>query len=195
MSARESVATRRPIVSVIGDARLDGRDDVAATATELGHALVDAGFRVVTGGLGGVMAAVCRGARRSSAWTDGDTIGVVPSYDASTANEWCDIVIPTGLQLARNVLVVATGSVVVALGGGSGTLSEIALAWQLGRPVVTLGEAGWAGRLGGEALDHRSTSAIRRASSVSEAIIACRELSGAAEGGRDIASGWREPKG
>ena len=78
MAPLETGGTRRRIVSVIGDARLDSRDDIAGMAVELGRALVDEGFRIVTGGLGGVMEAVARGARSSSAWTEGTTIGIVP---------------------------------------------------------------------------------------------------------------------
>ena len=71
-------------------------------------------------------------------------IGVLPGLIAADANPFVDVVVPTGMNYARNTILVAMADVVVAVGGGSGTLSEIALAWQHGKPIVTLdlGE-GW----------------------------------------------------
>lgn len=181
---------RLPVVSVIGDARLEDPDRVEE-ARCLGAGLLAAGFRIVTGGLGGLMEAVSYGARHCPHWSDGKIIGVVPSYRASDANPWCDIVIPSGMQLARNVLVVASADVVVAVGGGTGTLSEIALASQLGKPVVALGSHGWAGRLAGEVLDRRSTAPVRGCQSVGEVIAACVELLAGVRESGDIGSGFR----
>jgi uncharacterized protein (TIGR00725 family) len=87
------------------------------------------------------MAAAARGAKDAG----GVTIGIIPGYDDRAANPWIDHVICTGLGQARNALVAATGQAVIAVGGGWGTLSEIALARRLGRPVVLLG--GWAALL------------------------------------------------
>jgi uncharacterized protein (TIGR00725 family) len=89
---------------------------------------------VVCGGLGGVMAAACRGA----AEVGGLTVGILPGRDRTLANPWVGIAVPTGLGELRNGLVVLASDVVVAVGGGYGTLSEIALALKLGRPVVGL---------------------------------------------------------
>ena len=122
------------------------------------------------------MEAVARGARQHPAWVEGRIVALLPSYRRSEANAFCDIVIPTGLQLARNVLVVASADVVIAIDGGAGTLSEVALAWQLDRPVVTLGSSGWAGRLAGEKLDHRSDQRLEPATSVDSAMRLCRSL-------------------
>lgn len=168
-------AQLRPVVAVIGNARIThaGQEELAR---QLGQALMVAGFRLVTGGLGGVMAAVSEGARASPAWEDGRIIGVVPSYQHAEANAFCDVVIPTGAQVGRNLIVVATGHVVVAVGGGAGTLSEMALAWQLKRPVIALGSWGWSGRLSGEALDHRQEGVVHGAASVEHAVSLCGEL-------------------
>uniref|UniRef100_A0A7C1FT32 TIGR00725 family protein n=1 Tax=Thermomicrobium roseum TaxID=500 RepID=A0A7C1FT32_THERO len=103
-------------------------------AERLGELLARAGVTVVCGGRGGVMAAVCRGAKRGG----GATIGILPGTNPREANEWVDYPICTGLGEARNAVVVASGQVVIAIGGGLGTLSEIALALKLGRPVITL---------------------------------------------------------
>jgi uncharacterized protein (TIGR00725 family) len=81
------------------------------------------------------MAAAAAGARRAG----GLTVGLLPGYDRTTANPFIDVVLPTGLGHARNVLVVAAADAVIALPGEHGTASEIALALTLGRPVVALG--------------------------------------------------------
>jgi uncharacterized protein (TIGR00725 family) len=189
--------SRRPIISVIGDASLTDPARIDQMRS-LGAAIIDAGFRVVTGGRGGVMEAVSDGARHAQGWFDGAVIGIVPSYQASEANDWCDIVIPSGMQLGRNVLVVSTGAVVVCCGGGAGTLSEIALAWQLGRPIIALGDVGWSGQLSGKTLDGRASQPILACETVPEVIAACQAaiaLGQRPEAG-EIGSGWRraEPK-
>lgn len=81
------------------------------------------------------MKAVCSGFKAKG----GLTIGIIPGYDKKEANEFVDIVIPTGLGLARNVLVVKAADLVVALPGEAGTLSEIAYCLQFGIPVISLG--------------------------------------------------------
>lgn len=97
--------------------------------------MADAGAVLVCGGLGGVMEAACRGARARG----GETVGLLPGDDRSSANAFVGIAIPTGLGEGRNVLVVRAADALVAIGGGWGTLSEIALALRAGRPVMGLG--------------------------------------------------------
>ncbi len=143
-------------VGIIGSGG-DGSGEAAESfAVDLGEALVDRGFRIVCGGLGGVMEAVCRGAHRSERYREGMTVGIVPSSRAETANEYVDVVIPTGMGHLRNALV-AQSRAVVAIGGGAGTLSEMALAWVHGRPVFAadIDGSGWSAELAGRALDHR----------------------------------------
>ena len=89
----------------------------------------------MTGGLGGVMEAACRGARD----VGGTTIGILPGADRSAANAYVDVAIPTGLGEARNALVVRAADALIAVGGAYGTLSEIALALKAGKRVVGLG--------------------------------------------------------
>lgn len=79
--------------------------------------------------------AACRGAKAAG----GITVGILPGDDREAANEWVDIALPTGLGEARNALVVRSADVVVAVAGGYGTLSEIALALKTGKPVIGLG--------------------------------------------------------
>jgi uncharacterized protein (TIGR00725 family) len=133
----ESPAPQRPPhVAVIGDGDPRGPDAhrILEWAEEAGHLLARGGATVVTGGLGGVMRAASRGA----ASADGITIGILPGTDASEANEFVRVAIPTGLGVVRNLVVVTASDVVVAIGGRHGTLSEIGLALRMGRHVVTL---------------------------------------------------------
>jgi uncharacterized protein (TIGR00725 family) len=90
---------------------------------------------VVCGGLGGVMEAACRGAREAG----GLTVGILPGLDRSAANPYVEVALPTGLGEGRNLLVVRAADALIAVGGGYGTLSEIALALKAGKPVVGLG--------------------------------------------------------
>ena len=152
-------ASRRPVAAVIGSG--NAGEETERVAEQLGRCLVDAGFRVLTGGLGGVMEAASRGARSSSRHRDGDVVGVLPGYQSEAANPHVDIAICTGLGHARNVLCAASGDVVLAVAGNSGTLSEIALAWTLGKPVACVGHAeGWASTLAGKDLEARGTAQI-----------------------------------
>lgn len=121
-----------PIIAVIGTGEPDEALEQAAEA--VGARLAEAGVTVVCGGLGGVMAAACRGAKTHG----GRTIGILPGLDATAANPWVDIALPTGLGEARNALVVRAAQAVIAVGGGYGTLSEIALALKAGTPVIGL---------------------------------------------------------
>lgn len=110
----------------------DATEQEIAVAEAIGLSLAQAGHAVVCGGRGGVMEAVCRGARAGG----GATIGILPGYNAAEANPWVEHAICTGLGHARNALVVASGDAVIAIGGGFGTLSEIGLALKMGKRVV-----------------------------------------------------------
>ena len=169
---------RRPTLVISGKGD-DLAPDLHALAHELGRLAIAAGFRIATGGRGGVMEAASAGARTAATYREGDVIGVLPGYDPDAANGFVDIAIPTGMGEARNVVLVALADVVVVIGGGAGTLSEIAMAWRLGKPIVALrtGE-GWAVELAGRAIDDRRTDAIAAADSAAHAIeLACAAIS------------------
>jgi uncharacterized protein (TIGR00725 family) len=117
-------------VAVIGPG-----DEPTVAAAEVGRLLAERGAVVVCGGRGGAMEAACRGAKEA----DGLTVGILPGSDSSDANPFVDVVVPTGLGEARNALVVGAADVVIAIGGGYGTLSEIALALKAGKRVIGLG--------------------------------------------------------
>lgn len=108
---------------------------VLAVAESVGSGLASRGAVVVCGGLGGVMAAACRGAKSEG----GLTVGVLPGTDPSAANPWVDVVIASGLGEARNAVIAGSAGAVVAIGGEYGTLSEVALALRAGTPVIGIG--------------------------------------------------------
>lgn len=137
MSVSERPAQLRPpYVAVIGDSDPRGPDAhrILEWAEEIGHQLARAGATVITGGLGGVMRAAARGAMAAG----GDTIGILPTANASDANEYIRTPIATGLGVVRNLVVVTSADAVVAVGGRHGTLSEVGLALRMGRHVVAL---------------------------------------------------------
>lgn len=124
---------RAPYIAVVGTGQ--ATPEQAALAEEVGAGLAAAGAVLVTGGLGGVMEAACRGARSKH----GMTVGLLPGDDREAANGWVEIALATGLGELRNGLIVRAADCIVAIGGGAGTLSEIALALRLGKQVLGLG--------------------------------------------------------
>jgi uncharacterized protein (TIGR00725 family) len=120
-------------VGVVGPGEASASE--TAVAEELGGLLAEGGAVVVCGGLGGVMEAACRGAKSKL----GLTVGLLPGLDRSAANGWVDVAVATGLGELRNGLIVRASDALVAVGGGAGTLSEIAFALKVGRPVVGIG--------------------------------------------------------
>jgi uncharacterized protein (TIGR00725 family) len=132
----------RPVVAVVGGGICSPEE--AAQAEAVGRHLAEAGATLICGGMAGVMAAACRGTKAAG----GLIIGVLPGFSARDANPHVDVPIVTGMGEARNVIIVRSAAAVIAVGGEFGTLSEIAFALKLGRPVVGLGtwELGKAGR-------------------------------------------------
>ena len=120
------------IIAVIGSS--EANQELVKLATKVGYELAQNGVMIVCGGLGGVMTAVCKGAKQAG----GVTIGILPGNDPLSANEFVDIPICTGIGYARNVIVVKTGLSVIAVGGAYGTLSEIGHALGDNIPVIGL---------------------------------------------------------
>ena len=121
------------VVAVVGAG--DASPELARSAAMVGQALAARRAVVVTGGLGGVMEAACQGARSEG----GTTIGLLPGLDRAEANRFVSVPIATGLGELRNGLVVRAADALIAVGGGYGTLSEVALALKAGKRVVGLG--------------------------------------------------------
>jgi uncharacterized protein (TIGR00725 family) len=120
------------IIGVIGAGTCDDR--IHDLAYRVGKGIAAAGYPLICGGLGGVMEAACHGARDEG----GTTIGILPGDSPQSANRHVTIPIATGIGIARNVIIVRSSRALIAVSGGSGTLSEIAFALQLGVPVVSL---------------------------------------------------------
>ena len=124
----------RPIrIGIIGSGRPHPRWD--EWAEEIGRRVAEAGAILVCGGLSGVMAAAARGARKAN----GTTLGILPGTHTEEANPFITIPIPTGLGEGRNLLVVQSSDLLIAVGGGAGTLSEIGFALKLHKPLILLG--------------------------------------------------------
>jgi uncharacterized protein (TIGR00725 family) len=117
-------------VAVVGPG--EAGPDERQIAEEVGLGLARGGAILICGGLGGVMAAACRGASAA----EGTAVGILPGSDRRSANDWVTLAIPTGLGELRNGLVVRAADVVIAIGRGHGTLSEMALALKTGVPVL-----------------------------------------------------------
>lgn len=117
-------------VAVVGAA--DAGAELERVAEEVGRGLAQSGAILLCGGLTGVMQAACRGSRTAG----GTSVGILPGGDRRAANEFVDVALATGMGEMRNALIVRAADVVVALGGEYGTLSEIAFALKIGRPVV-----------------------------------------------------------
>ena len=126
---------QRPVIGVMGPAACD--DQIAEVARAVGRAIAERGAALLTGGRSGVMEAASRGARDAG----GLTIGVLPGAGPgdSPPNAYVDVAIYTGLGEARNWVNVCSSDALIAIGGGFGTLSEIALALKARKPLVLLG--------------------------------------------------------
>ncbi|MGQ4876673.1 MAG: TIGR00725 family protein [Promethearchaeota archaeon] len=159
------------VVSIIGGYESD--KDTLAKAEEIGRLLAENNYVISCGGLAGVMEAVCKGAKSAN----GLTIGIIPYKEKSPANPYVDIVIPVPFSQARNIVVVLSGDVVVAIGGKAGTLSELCFSWIYGKPIIALtGIDGWSDKLAGQKIDNRRPDFIIPAKSPLEVLDKVNEL-------------------
>ena len=120
----------KPIIAVIGGQKAE--ESLLQEAEEIGRLVAGKGAVLVCGGLGGVMEAASRGAKA----VGGITVGILPESDAKGANQNIDIPVATGMGIGRNVIIARTAEALIAVGGEYGTLSEIAFALQMKKPVV-----------------------------------------------------------
>ncbi|MDE1726791.1 MAG: TIGR00725 family protein [Thaumarchaeota archaeon] len=143
---------KKPQILIIGNNENGCTPELEKIAYETGMEVAKSGAILITGGLDGVMKAASHGAKDAG----GITIGIIPQNDASFANEYCDIVIPSGMGLARDFLTALSGDGVIIIGGGSGTLSETCAAYMHKRPIVSIKNTGGiADRYADQYLDHR----------------------------------------
>ncbi|MHA1748778.1 MAG: TIGR00725 family protein [Promethearchaeota archaeon] len=161
----------RGTVSIIGASEID--EKTRQIAIELGRLLARNNYAVSCGGLSGVMEAVCQGAKEEG----GLTIGIIPFKDKNRANEYVDIVIPVPFSQARNIVVVLSGDVCVAVAGKAGTLSEICFAWIYEKPIICLTcVEGWSSKMAGQQLDDRRKDKIHGVDSSQAAIDKLNEI-------------------
>jgi uncharacterized protein (TIGR00725 family) len=152
-----------PYIAVIGAS--NATEWELSTAEALGRALAEAGCVLVCGGLGGVMNAAARGAQTAG----GVSIGILPGDDRDEASRYLTVAVATGFGEARNAIVARSSDAVIAVGGEFGTLSEIALALKMSKPVIGIGT--W--ELGRDDLDR---DPIVRVNDVAEAVASLRGL-------------------
>ena len=136
-------------------------------AYDMGSNIAKSNSVLITGGLGGVMRAASHGAHDAG----GLIVGIIPQNDFSLANEFCDIVIPSGMGLMRDFLNALSADGVIVIGGGSGTLSEICAAYMYKKPIVALkNSGGTASKYADQFLDHRKNVKIIGVETTDEAI-------------------------
>jgi len=144
-------------ILVIGNNENGSTPELEEMAYAVGQEVAKSDSVLITGGLGGVMNAASRGAHDAG----GLTVGIIPQDNSSFANEYCDIVIPSGLGLARDFLNALSADGVIVVGGGSGTLSEVCAAYMHKKPIVALKNSGGiATQYADKYLDHRQNVKI-----------------------------------
>ncbi|MGI0041463.1 MAG: TIGR00725 family protein [Nitrosopumilaceae archaeon] len=159
--------TKKRQILVVGNNENGSTPELEKVAYETGLEIAKSGSVLITGGLGGVMRAACHGAKDA----DGLTVGIIPQNDPSFANEYCDIVIPSGIGLARDFLNALSADGVIIIGGGSGTLSETCAAYMHKKPIVAIKNTGGiADMFTDKYLDHRQNVKIVGVDSPKEAV-------------------------
>ena len=159
--------TKKRQILIIGHDEAGCTPEHEKVAYETGAEVAKSGSVLVSGGLGGVMEAASKGAHDAG----GLTVGIIPQNDASLANEYCDIVIPTGMGHTRDFLTALTADGVIVIGGGSGTLTEICAAYMYKKPIVALKNSGdVAEKFADQYLDHRKNVKIVGVNSAKEAV-------------------------
>jgi uncharacterized protein (TIGR00725 family) len=144
-------------ILVIGNNDNGCTPELEKLAYDVGSEVAKSNSTLISGGLGGVMRAACHGAQESG----GITVGIIPQDDPSHANEFCNIIIPTGMGLTRDFLTALSADGVIVVGGGSGTLSEICAAYMHKKPIVVLkNSGGTASKYADGYLDHRKNIKI-----------------------------------
>jgi uncharacterized protein (TIGR00725 family) len=118
------------LIAIVGGR--EAPQELLEQATQVGRLIARSGFGLVCGGMGGIMEAAAKGCKEEG----GLTVAILMHDDPKYANPYMDVVIPTGLGIARNLLVVRAGEAVIAIDGSYGTLSEVAFALQMGKPVI-----------------------------------------------------------
>ena len=159
--------SKRKQILVVGNNENGCTPELEKLAYEVGKEVANSDSVLITGGLGGVMRAAAHGAHDAK----GLTIGIIPQDNPSFANEYCDVVIPSGLGLSRDFLTALSADGVIIIGGGSGTLSELCAAYMHKKPIAALRNSGGiATKYADQYLDHRQNVKIAGVNTPQEAI-------------------------
>jgi uncharacterized protein (TIGR00725 family) len=156
---------RKKQVVLIGDnGHFPEKNDIAY---EIGKYIARNQWVLITGGRGGVMEAACRGAAEEN----GITVSIVPSDNFNEANPYSTIVIPTGIGFARNYTNALSADVIVAVGGGSGTLCEMSYGWQYQKPMIACSFVeGYSREFAGRKMDYRNQQPVLKAESLEDVL-------------------------
>ena len=157
-------------VGIIGDSA--ERPELNSIAERMGILIAKEGYTLITGGRFGVMGAASKGAKSVDPRPEtARVIGIMPGIDETGSNPDIDYIIPTGIGWARGQIVVLSSDIVVVVGGSSGTLSEIAYAWEYKKPILAFtGVEGWSNNLAGKTIDYKRTDPILKVTNPEEAI-------------------------
>lgn len=159
--------TRKYQILIIGHDEAGCTPEHEKIAFDAGVQVAKSGCTLICGGLGGVMKAACKGAKQSG----GLTIGIIPQNDHIFANEFCDVVIPTGMGHTRDFLTALSADGVIVIGGGSGTLTEVCASYMYKKPIAAIKNSGdVASKYADQYLDHRKNVKIFGANSPKEAV-------------------------
>jgi uncharacterized protein (TIGR00725 family) len=140
-------------IAVVGYNKDRCTEQATILAYEVGKEIARAGAVLVCGGLGGVMESACKGSKENN----GFTIGIIPQDEFSFANEFCDVVICTGIGFARDFMIASSADGIIAIGGGVGTLIEMAAGYMIKKSIVVIaGSGGVADTYAGKYLDERN---------------------------------------
>ncbi len=154
-------------IGIIGSGENLCSDELYSFGIDLGQSIALPDRIIICGGKGGFMEAVCKGAKLSPGTFEGQTIGILPEDTPVSANPFVDIAIPTGIGIARNIVIINTADIIIAAGGGAGTLSELAFAWQKGKKVLCVTRfGGWSAKLAGKVIDDRASGLFLEADSI-----------------------------
>ncbi len=168
----------KKIIGVIGSSANLTTKNMYEFTQNLTKELAAKGYSIVCGGLGGVMEATALGVKKASN-PNALSICIIPQDDKKFANLYCDIVIPTGIGECRNKTVVNTADILIAIGGGAGTLSEIAFAWKQNKKVICITKFnGWAKTLAGQNIDTTAEGLLIPSSSIEQTITLIEQLLG-----------------
>ena len=136
-------------------------------AYEVGREIAKANATLICGGLGGVMENACKGAKEHG----GLTVGIIPQEDFTYANNFCDIVIASGIGYARDFIVATSADGIIVVGGGVGTLLELCVGYMLKKTIVTIPNTGGTAEIyGGKYLDERKRILISTAGDAESAV-------------------------